>query len=85
VILLSTGTESGQKVARERVAEATATFYFPLDLPFVVQGVIRKIRPDLFLVAETELWPNFLHIAKRKRGPHPDGQRPDFRPILSPL
>lgn len=65
-ILLSTGTESGQKVARERVAEATATFYFPLDLPFVVQGVIRKIRPDLFIVAETELWPNFLHIAKRE-------------------
>ena len=65
-ILLSTGTESGQKIARERVTEATATFYFPLDLPFVVQGVIRKIRPDLFLVAETELWPNFLHIAKRE-------------------
>ncbi len=67
-LVLSTGTESGQKIARERVTEATAIFFFPLDLPFVVRKVIRQVRPDLFILAETEIWPNFLRIMKEEGG-----------------
>lgn len=63
-LILSTGTESGKKIASERVSEAAATFFFPLDLSFVVRRVIRGVRPDLFILAETEIWPNFLRIAK---------------------
>ncbi len=63
-LMLSTGTESGQKVARERVIEATGIFYFPLDLPFIVRRVVNRLRPDLFITAETELWPNFLRVVK---------------------
>jgi 3-deoxy-D-manno-octulosonic-acid transferase len=65
-LMLSTGTESGQKIARERVLEATTTFFFPLDLSFVVRRVIRRMRPNLFILAETEIWPNFLRIAKEE-------------------
>src|SRR5208337_4507882 len=65
-LMLSTGTVSGQKIARERVLEATGTFFFPLDFPFVVRKVIRQLRPDLFVIAETELWPNFLRIVKEE-------------------
>jgi len=65
-LMLSTGTESGKKIASERALEATAIFFFPLDLPFVVRRVIRRVRPDLFILAETELWPNFLRIVKEK-------------------
>jgi 3-deoxy-D-manno-octulosonic-acid transferase len=63
-LMLSTGTESGQKLARASVTEATGTFFFPLDYPFVVRKVIRRMRPDIFIVAETELWPNFLREVK---------------------
>jgi 3-deoxy-D-manno-octulosonic-acid transferase len=63
-LMLSTGTESGQKMARERVTEASGTFFFPWDYPGVVRKVIRRLRPDLFVIAETELWPNFLRILK---------------------
>ncbi len=63
-LMLSTGTESGQKIARERVKEATGTFFFPFDLPWVDRKVIRQLRPDLFVTAETEIWPNFLRIVK---------------------
>lgn len=63
-LLLSMGTASGKKIARERVSEASARFYFPLDLPWVVRRVIDRVRPDLFILAETELWPNFLRIVK---------------------
>jgi len=65
-IVLSTGTESGQKVARERVPEASAYFYFPLDIPWIVRRVVRRLQPDLCIVAETELWPNFLRIVKKE-------------------
>jgi 3-deoxy-D-manno-octulosonic-acid transferase len=67
-LLLSTGTESGQKIARERVTEATAIFFFPFDLPSVVRRMIRRVRPDLFVLAETEIWPNFLRAVKESGG-----------------
>jgi 3-deoxy-D-manno-octulosonic-acid transferase len=65
-LMLSTGTESGQEMARERVAEATGAFFFPFDYPSVVRKVIRGLRPDLFIIAETELWPNFLRTVKKE-------------------
>ena len=65
-IMLSTGTVSGQNLARERVAEATGTFFFPLDLRPVVRKVVRRLRPDLFIIAETEIWPNFLRAVKEE-------------------
>ncbi len=65
-IMLSTGTVSGQNLARGRVSEATGTFFFPLDLGCVVRKVIRRLRPDLFIIAETEIWPNFLRVAKEE-------------------
>ena len=65
-LMLSTGTVSGQNLARERVAEATGTFFFPLDFRSVVRKVVRRMRPELFILAETEIWPNFLRIAKEE-------------------
>jgi 3-deoxy-D-manno-octulosonic-acid transferase len=65
-LMLSTGTESGQKMARERVTEASGTFFFPWDYPWVVRKVIRRLKPDLFAISETELWPNFLRIVKEE-------------------
>jgi 3-deoxy-D-manno-octulosonic-acid transferase len=63
-LVLSTTTASGIKIARERVAEADAVFFFPFDVPFILRRIIRKIRPDLFILAETEIWPNVLRLAK---------------------
>lgn len=64
-LMLSTSTESGQKMARERVGEVSAAFFFPFDLPWVVRRVIHRLRPDVFVLAETELWPNFLRAVKK--------------------
>jgi 3-deoxy-D-manno-octulosonic-acid transferase len=57
--LVSTVTEAGQATAREKMA-AEAYLYFPLDYPWVVRQVIARLQPRLFLMVETELWPNFL-------------------------
>jgi len=63
-LILSTGTETGQEMALRLIPEATAIFYFPLDIPYVIRKLIRRIRPDIFVLTETELWPNFLRICR---------------------
>lgn len=65
-IVLSTSTETGQDMARSLVTEATAIIYYPLDIPFVVRKVIKRVNPDVFVMTETELWPNFLHACKER-------------------
>ena len=62
-ILVSTTTDTGQRLARERFGENNV-FYFPLDFTFAVRRWLRALRPELVVVAETELWPNFLHGAR---------------------
>lgn len=63
-IVLSTGTETGQEMARRIVPGATAFIYFPLDIPWVIRKVIHRIKPDIFIPTETELWPNFIRICR---------------------
>jgi 3-deoxy-D-manno-octulosonic-acid transferase len=51
-------------MARRLVPEATAIIYYPLDLPHVVRKLIGLVRPDVLVLTETELWPNFLKACR---------------------
>jgi 3-deoxy-D-manno-octulosonic-acid transferase len=62
-VLVSTTTDTGQKLARERFG-AENVFYFPLDFAFAVRRWFRALRPELVVIAETEFWPNFLRTAR---------------------
>src|SRR6202050_236201 len=64
-ILVSTTTETGQRLACERLQSADAIFYFPLDWIVPVRKALRAIRPAMVIVMETEIWPNFLREARR--------------------
>ena len=66
---VSTITETGQATAREKLPEADRVFYFPFDLPWTVRKLVRRIRPALFVLLETEIWPNFLFCLVRFRIP----------------
>ncbi len=59
-LALSTVTVTGQQEARRSAAPGVAVFYFPFDLPFAVGRALSRVRPALFVTAETEIWPNFL-------------------------
>jgi 3-deoxy-D-manno-octulosonic-acid transferase len=67
-ILVSTVTETGQATAREKMA-ADACLYFPLDYLWVVRQMIARLQPRLFVMVETEIWPNFLHELTRQEIP----------------
>jgi len=66
-LIVSTTTMTGQALARERMSFADAVIYFPLDWAFAVRKALDAVRPAMVIVLETEIWPNFLRLA-RKRG-----------------
>jgi 3-deoxy-D-manno-octulosonic-acid transferase len=68
-IVLSTTTPTGQELARRRSDVVDATFYFPFDLPAPVRRILDRIQPSLVIVAETEIWPNFLRQCHERRIP----------------
>jgi 3-deoxy-D-manno-octulosonic-acid transferase len=62
-VVISTTTDSGQKLARTRFGEENV-FYFPLDFAFAIRPYLHALQPDLIVIAETEFWPNFLRLAR---------------------
>lgn len=65
-IIVSTGTETGQRMAHQLMRENVQAFiYFPLDIPPVVKKMLKTVSPRVFVTAETEIWPNFLRYAKK--------------------
>jgi len=68
-LIVSTTTQTGQALARERMPFADAIIYFPLDWAFCVRRALDVVRPSVVLVLETEIWPNFLREAGRRKIP----------------
>jgi 3-deoxy-D-manno-octulosonic-acid transferase len=46
-------------------AVVAGRFFLPLDWNWCVRRVLKRIRPALLLIVETELWPNLLKAANR--------------------
>jgi 3-deoxy-D-manno-octulosonic-acid transferase len=66
-LFLSTTTIAGQQVARRNLQHVDAVFYFPFDWTFIVRRTLNLVKPRLFIMMETEIWPNLLREC-RKRG-----------------
>ena len=68
-LVVSTATPTGQELARGRSDIIDHTFYFPIDLPFCVRSAVDCIDPLMIIIAETEIWPNFLRICRERNIP----------------
>lgn len=64
-IFLSTTTMTGQEIARNNLQYVDAVFYFPFDFGFIVNRTLRLVKPRLFIMMETEIWPNLLRACRR--------------------
>jgi 3-deoxy-D-manno-octulosonic-acid transferase len=64
-IVVSTITPAGQELARS-AGLADYVFFFPLDLPGSIRRTLDHVNPELVLIAETEIWPNFLRESRRR-------------------
>lgn len=66
-VVVSTTTPAGQQQARKLLPGAKAWFYFPFDfLPCVLLALLR-VRPTVIAPVETEIWPNWLWLARTLR------------------
>ncbi|HVK04103.1 MAG TPA: glycosyltransferase N-terminal domain-containing protein, partial [Armatimonadaceae bacterium] len=52
--------------ALKQVPPADDVVYYPLDYAPVVKQALRSAQPDVVLLMEWEIWPNFLNAAKRQ-------------------
>lgn len=65
--IVSTVTETGQEMARRQFdGIAKAVFFYPIDLSKNVERFLDTYRPDVFIMMETELWPNMLNLAGKR-------------------
>jgi len=65
-LFLSTTTITGQQVARARLEGLDGVFFLPFDLPLFVNRTLALVRPRLFIMMETEIWPNLLRACRRQ-------------------
>jgi 3-deoxy-D-manno-octulosonic-acid transferase len=64
-LLLSTITDTGQKMAIDKVPEGTKVVYLPFDISPILRRCIARVNPRVFIVVETELWPNIFRVFSR--------------------
>jgi 3-deoxy-D-manno-octulosonic-acid transferase len=65
-IFVSTSTLAGRAMAGQRLAASTSgIFYAPIDYVWIVRRVLRRIRPSVLVILETEIWPNLFREATR--------------------
>ena len=67
-VMLSTTTRTGQRLARQQVG-AERSFYFPMDFAWIVRRYLKRLRPVLLVLVETEFWPNVLAQCRKAAVP----------------
>lgn len=68
-IAVSTTTETGQRLARERLLGSVGVagvFYMPLDFAFAVRRYLRVLRPEMVVLMESEFWPRLMRECARQ-------------------
>jgi len=67
--VISTVTTTGNKVAKAMVRKGDLLTYLPLDFSFIIRSVIDRVNPAIFIIAETEIWPNLITCLYRRNIP----------------
>jgi 3-deoxy-D-manno-octulosonic-acid transferase len=65
-ITVSSMTEHGRNLARELFDRDVRVIYSPVDVIFFVRAALNRIRPDVLVFLEAEIWPSWITEAKRK-------------------
>lgn len=67
-LVFSASTKTGYDIANRHFTGQVETIcYYPYDLAFSVNRITREIAPEVVVIVETDIWPNFL-FEMNKRG-----------------
>lgn len=65
-LVVSTTTNTGMAELRRKLPPGVTPIYFPVDLRGCVRRALDAVQPDLMLLMEREIWPNFLWELERR-------------------
>ncbi len=65
--VISTTSLTGMQLAERLYGAEYTVFYCPLDFSWAVFTAMRRIRPNMLVLAEQEIWPNLFYAAKKRR------------------
>jgi 3-deoxy-D-manno-octulosonic-acid transferase len=94
-LLVTTSTVTGRAQARRLYGETVALRYLPYDLPGASRRFIERVRPQVAVILETELWPTLYRtcethgvpvvIASARLSPRSTRRYQRFLALLRPL
>jgi 3-deoxy-D-manno-octulosonic-acid transferase len=64
-VIITASTDTGMEVARQQYPDLHV-LRFPLDPRWVIQRFINRLKPDIVVLMELEVWPNFLRVANKR-------------------
>lgn len=65
-LVVTTTTPTGSERIQALFAGRVFHVYAPWDLPGAVVRFMKRVKPELLLILETELWPNMLHHCRHR-------------------
>lgn len=63
LVLLTTATKTGHEEGKK--TEADYATYLPLDFRYIISPLMKRLKPDLVIVTETDFWYHFQRAAKK--------------------
>lgn len=66
IVHFSCLTDTGFRMAKEKLTLVDDIFFVPLDFRLIVRKFFRYLKPDIFVLAESEFWPNLLREAHKE-------------------
>ncbi len=67
-IVVSTVTQTGQLEARRAIPGAKAVFYLPFDLWWWIAPLVKRLRPEIVILSEGDIWPAFQRAVVKHGG-----------------
>ncbi len=68
-ILITTTTVTGSVALKNHYGDNIEHCFFPFDLPFALKRFVNKIKPEICILLETELWPNLINLLHKRKIP----------------
>jgi 3-deoxy-D-manno-octulosonic-acid transferase len=69
-VILTVSTLSGYQTARQmHVNDVDEISFYPYDHYFSVRSIVARIRPDMFILVESDCWPNILNVMRKRKIP----------------
>ncbi len=65
---LSSVTQTGQEEAKRSFKGADHYFFLPLDLSWIMNKLVKRLKPTLLILSESDFWYNMIRYVKAKKG-----------------